>query len=71
SASQRERLETLLTIMRKLMERPQGSFTLAEVQEEAKQSGVDAQRTEALFFVLRNQGEIMEPQPDVWQLVRF
>ena len=71
SASQRERLETLLTIMRTLMERPQGSFTLAEVQAEALKSGIETQRTEALFFVLRNQGEIMEPQPDVWQLVRF
>ena len=71
SHSQRERLEVLLTIMRRLQDRPERTFTLAEVQEEAKGEGIETNRSEALFFVLRNQGELIEVRPNTWQLVRF
>ncbi|MEM0128599.1 MAG: minichromosome maintenance protein MCM [Thermoplasmata archaeon] len=71
SHSQRERLEVLLSIMRRLQERPEGAFTLAEVQREAQNEGIDPPRAEALFYVLRNQGELVEIRPDLYQLVRF
>jgi replicative DNA helicase Mcm len=69
--SQRERLDILLDIMRTLQNRPQESFTLEEVKTEAERQGITPSKADALFHALRNQGEVMESRPGVWQLVRF
>jgi replicative DNA helicase Mcm len=68
--SQRERAEMLMEIMRLLQDK-QGSFTLEEVKAEAERRGVTAARADALFFTYRNQGELIEQRPGVWQLIRF
>ncbi len=70
SHSQRERLEILQDIMRKLQE-DNGSFSLEEVREQAERQGIAPGRAEALFQALRNSGDILETRPGHWQLVRF
>ncbi len=71
SRSQRERIDIVQSVMRRLQEEGGGAFTLAEVKEAAEREGVPGHRTEALFQMLRNQGELVEVRPDRWQLVRF
>ncbi|MGA7924157.1 MAG: minichromosome maintenance protein MCM [Thermoplasmata archaeon] len=68
---QRERLDALHDVMRKLQARPQETFTLDEVKEAMKELDIAEGKTEALFHALRNQGEIMEVRPGHWQLIRF
>jgi replicative DNA helicase Mcm len=67
---QRERMEILHAAMRQLQE-SKGSFTKEEAFEAAERNGVDKARVEGLWLALRNQGELMESRPNIWQLVRF
>jgi replicative DNA helicase Mcm len=71
SHSQRERMELLHGLMRRLQEEKGGTFTLEELKAEAERQGVPAAKTDAIFHSLRNQGEVMESRPGRWQLVRF
>jgi hypothetical protein len=48
-----------------------GYFSLEELRTEAEKKGVPPSRTEALFYSLRNQGEVAERRPNQWQLIRF
>jgi DNA replicative helicase MCM subunit Mcm2 (Cdc46/Mcm family) len=68
--SQRERLDIVLDVMRRL-QAEKGTFSLDEVKAEAEKAGVPPARADALFYTLRNQGEVMEVRSNVWQLVRF
>jgi replicative DNA helicase Mcm len=70
SHSQRERVELLHTLMHSLQEQ-KGSFTLEELKALADERGLPGARAEALFGVLRSQGEVLELRDGIWQLVRF
>jgi len=70
SHSQRERMELLFGIMRRLQAEKE-YFTLEELKAEAEKIGVPPSRTDALFYSLRNQGEVAERRPNQWQLIRF
>ena len=68
--SQRERMDLLYELMRKL-QAEKGFFTLDELHAEAEKSGVPPARTDTLFYSLRSQGEVAERRPNQWQLIRF
>jgi replicative DNA helicase Mcm len=68
--SQRERMDMLYELMRQL-QTDKGYFSLEELRAEAEKKGVPPSRTEALFYSLRNQGEVAERRPNQWQLIRF
>jgi replicative DNA helicase Mcm len=68
--SQRERVEVFLDIMRRLQDRS-GSFTMEELKAEAERQGITPARADALLYTFRNQGELVEPRPGLFQLVRF
>jgi DNA replicative helicase MCM subunit Mcm2 (Cdc46/Mcm family) len=68
--SQRERMDMLYELMRQLQSE-KGYFSLEELRTEAEKKGVPPSRTEALFYSLRNQGEVAERRPNQWQLIRF
>jgi replicative DNA helicase Mcm len=68
--SQRERMDMLYELMRQLQSE-KGFFSLEELRTEAEKKGVPPSRTEALFYSLRNQGEVAERRPNQWQLIRF
>jgi replicative DNA helicase Mcm len=68
--SQRERMDLLYEMMRQLQSE-KGFFTLEELRTAAEKQGVPPSRTEALFYSLRNQGEVAERRPNQWQLIRF
>ncbi|HLY77399.1 MAG TPA: minichromosome maintenance protein MCM [Thermoplasmata archaeon] len=70
SHSQRERMDLLYELMRKL-QADKGFFSLEELRTEAEKVGVPPSRTDALFYSLRNQGEVAERRPNQWQLIRF
>ena len=70
SHSQRERMDLLYELMRKL-QADKGFFSLEELHAEAEKAGVPPSRTDALFYSLRNQGEVAERRPNQWQLIRF
>ncbi|HTT26411.1 MAG TPA: minichromosome maintenance protein MCM [Thermoplasmata archaeon] len=67
---QRERMEVLQMAMREIQE-SKGTFTKEEAFEAATRKGADPGRLEGLWLILRNQGELMETRPNLWQLVRF
>ncbi len=68
--SQRERMDMLYEMMRQL-QAEKGYFTMEELRAAAEKQGVSPARTEALFYSLRNQGEVAERRPNQWQLIRF
>lgn len=68
--SQRERMDMLYELMRQL-QADKGYFTLEELRAEAEKKEIPPGRTEALFYSLRNQGEVAERRPNQWQLIRF
>jgi replicative DNA helicase Mcm len=70
SHSQRERAELLQQLMHTL-QAEKGSFTLEELKALAEERGIPAGRADALFAVMRSQGEVLELRPGIWQLVRF
>lgn len=71
SHSQRVTLTILTEIMQRLQDRPQRSFTLQELEDEARKQEIEPHRTQSLFAYLRNAGEVIEASPGIWQLVRF
>jgi replicative DNA helicase Mcm len=71
SHSQRERQEIVLRVMRELQEGPDASFTMEQFLEACDRAGVPPAKAEAHLQTLRNQGEVIEPRPNRWQLVRF
>jgi replicative DNA helicase Mcm len=69
--NQRERVEKLQDLMRELQETGGGTFDLGLLHTEAEKRGIAPNRVDALFSMLRNQGEIAETRPGRWQLIRF
>ncbi|MFI5414315.1 MAG: minichromosome maintenance protein MCM [Candidatus Lutacidiplasmatales archaeon] len=69
--NQRERVERLQELMRELQEAGGGTFDLGMLHSEAERRGIAPNRVDALFSMLRNQGEIAETRPGRWQLIRF
>jgi DNA replicative helicase MCM subunit Mcm2 (Cdc46/Mcm family) len=69
--NQRERVERLQDLMRELQEAGGGTFDLGQLHSEAERRGIAPNRVDALFSMLRNQGEIAETRPGRWQLIRF
>jgi replicative DNA helicase Mcm len=69
--NQRERVERLQDLMRELQESSGGTFDLSQLKSEAERRGIPANRVDALFTMLRNQGELAETRPGRWQLIRF
>jgi replicative DNA helicase Mcm len=69
--NQRERVEKLQDLMRELQESGGGTFDLGLLHTEAEKRGIAPNRVDALFSMLRNQGEIAETRPGRWQLIRF
>ncbi len=68
--SQRERMDLLYELMRKLQS-DKGYFTLDELHAEGEKASIPASRTDTLFYALRAQGEVAERRPNQWQLIRF
>ncbi|MCI4364648.1 MAG: AAA family ATPase [Thermoplasmata archaeon] len=71
SHSQRERLDIVMRVMRELQEEGGGTFTMEMFRVAADRSGIPTPKAEALLLSLRNQGEVIEPRPNQYQLVRF
>jgi replicative DNA helicase Mcm len=71
SHSQREQFELARTTMRELQGDPGGQFSLQQYLEAMGRAEVAAGRAEAILVTLRNQGEVIEPRPDRFQLLRF
>jgi replicative DNA helicase Mcm len=69
--TQRERVELLQDLMHQLQDAGGGTFDLAQLKAEAERRGIGAARVDALFSMLRNQGELVESRPGRWQLIRF
>ncbi|HTT17055.1 MAG TPA: LAGLIDADG family homing endonuclease [Thermoplasmata archaeon] len=71
SHSQREQFEIARTTMRELQGAPGGQFSLPEYLEAMARHDITAARAEGILQTLRNQGEIIEPRTDRYQLTRF
>ncbi|HYA10709.1 MAG TPA: minichromosome maintenance protein MCM [Thermoplasmata archaeon] len=71
SHSQREQFELARSTMRELQGAPGGQFSLHEYVEAMAKHQVAAGRAEAILQTLRNQGEVIEPRTDRFQLTRF
>lgn len=71
SHSQRERIDLLQDLMRRLQESGGGAFSLEDLKAEGSKHGLAEGRVDTLFSMLRAQGEVMEQRPGRWQLVRF
>lgn len=71
SHSQREQFELARSTMRELQGAPGGQFSLHEYLEAMARADVAAGRAEAILQTLRNQGEVIEPRTDRFQLTRF
>ncbi len=71
SHTQRERQEIVLRVMRELQSGPDGWFTMEQFLEACDRAGVPPAKAEGQLQTLRNQGEVIEPRPNRWQLVRF
>jgi replicative DNA helicase Mcm len=71
SHTQRERQEIVLRVMRELQSGPDGWFSMEQFLEACDKQGVPPAKAEAQLQTLRNQGEVIEPRPNRWQLVRF
>jgi replicative DNA helicase Mcm len=71
SHTQRERQEIVLRVMRELQSGADGWFTMEQFLEACDRAGVPPAKAEGQLQTLRNQGEVIEPRPNRWQLVRF
>lgn len=71
SHSQRERMDIALRIMRDLQAEAGGVFTIEQYHEATEKAGISAARADSIIQTMRNQGEIIEPRPNQFQLVRF
>ncbi len=71
SHSQRERQVAVLQIMRELQAGHDGIFTMEQFREAVERAHIDLAKAESLLQSMRNQGELIEPRPNQFQLVRF
>jgi replicative DNA helicase Mcm len=71
SHSQRERLDIVMRVMRELQEEGGGTFTMEMFRTATERAGIAGPKAEALLLSLRNQGEVIEPRANQYQLVRF
>ena len=71
SHSQRERMDIALRIMRELQEQAGETFTAEQYHEATERAGISRAHSDSILQTLRNQGEIIEPRPNQFQLVRF
>jgi replicative DNA helicase Mcm len=71
SHSQRERLDIVMRVMRELQSSGTGTFTMEMFREATEKAGIPSAKAEALLLSLRNQGEVIEPRANQYQLVRF
>jgi replicative DNA helicase Mcm len=71
SHSQRERFDIVMRVMRELQEAGGGTFTMETFRAAAEHAGIPTPKAEAVLLSLRNQGEVIEPRPNQYQLVRF
>ena len=71
SHSQRERNDIIMRVMREIQEAGGGTFTMEVFRAGAEKAGVDPAKAESWLISLRNQGEVIEPRPNRFQLVRF
>ncbi len=71
SHSQREQFELARATMRELQGAPGGQFSMAAYLEAMARHDVTEARAEAILQTLRNQGEVIEPRTDRYQLTRF
>jgi len=71
SHSQRERMDIAMRVMRELQGEVGGTFTLEQYHEATEKAGIPATRADSILQTMRNQGEIIEPRPNQFQLVRF
>jgi replicative DNA helicase Mcm len=71
SHSQRERQVAVLQIMRELQASNDGIFTMEQFREAVEHARIDLAKAESLLQSMRNQGELIEPRPNQFQLVRF
>jgi len=71
SHSQRERQVAVLQIMRELQSEHDGLFTLEQFRAAVERAHIDPAKAESLLQSMRNQGELIEPRPNQFQLVRF
>jgi len=71
SHSQRERTLLFHDIMVRLQEEGGGTFAYDRLEVECEKAGIPKVRVDGLFQMMRNQGEIVESRPGVFQLLRF
>jgi len=71
SHSQRERLDIVMRVMRELQEEGGGTFTMEMFRAATERVGIAETKAVALLLSLRNQGEVIEPRANQYQLVRF
>lgn len=71
SHSQRERRDIALRVMRDLQGAADGLFTIEQYHEAMERHNVPEARADSILQTMRNQGEIIEPRPNQYQLVRF
>ncbi|MGA3022799.1 MAG: minichromosome maintenance protein MCM [Thermoplasmata archaeon] len=71
SHSQRERMDIAMRIMRDLQEQPGGTFTIEQYHEATEKARISMAHADSILQTMRNQGEIIEPRPNQYQLVRF
>jgi hypothetical protein len=57
--------------MRELQEEGGGTFTMEMFRTATERAGIAGPKAEALLLSLRNQGEVIEPRANQYQLVRF
>lgn len=71
SHSQRERMDIAMRVMRDLQEQANGTFTIEQYHEAAEKARISIAHADSILQTMRNQGEIIEPRPNQYQLVRF
>jgi replicative DNA helicase Mcm len=71
SHSQRERMDIAVRIMRELQEQPGGTFTVEQYHEATEKARISTAHADSILQTMRNQGEVIEPRPNQFQLVRF
>jgi replicative DNA helicase Mcm len=69
--SQRERMDTLQDLMRRLQDQSGGTFAMEDLLLQAEKLGLNKGRVDSIFHMMRNQGEIAEVRNGRWQLIRF
>jgi len=71
SHSQRERMDIAMRAMRNLQGDAAGVFTIDQYHEAMEKAEISRARADSILQSMLNQGEIIEPRPNQFQLVRF